>query len=362
MISLLLGELAVRLVVNPGDFLQAELVDDEILLYRVEANTSGHDAWGFRNKRVLRSANIVAIGDSQTYGVSATADNSWPAQLEKLLGKDLYNLSLGGYSPVQYAYLLKTRALDLRPSRIIVGLYLGNDLLEAYNIVYKNPHWKHLRNPGMAAPEEELNDDDPTRGRRRKFLGDFRNWLARHSVIYRMGTFSFGNLFRFVEIKYGSDSQSSILDDGERNLQTGFRPLARLIALNLGDPKIQEGLRISLESLRFMNDLCVNKNIDFIVTLIPTKESVFSDHFESGIKIGNAETLQQVVENERQASKLIKEYLDKHRISYVDVLPALKEAVLTKIVYPQSDDGHPNAGGYEVIARAIYEELGRRAQ
>jgi lysophospholipase L1-like esterase len=44
---------------------------------------------------VADSAKIVTIGDSQAYGVSASAGNSWPAKLQKLMKADVYNLSLG---------------------------------------------------------------------------------------------------------------------------------------------------------------------------------------------------------------------------------------------------------------------------
>src|SRR5262249_19883213 len=129
LISLAIGEIVIRMLVNPGDFLEPYLVDDDILVYKLTPNSSGHDSWGFRNKRVPASAKIVTIGDSQTYGVSASAGNSWPSQLQKLMKEDVYNLSLGGYGPVQYYYLLKNRAIDLRPRIIIVGFYFGNDLL-----------------------------------------------------------------------------------------------------------------------------------------------------------------------------------------------------------------------------------------
>jgi lysophospholipase L1-like esterase len=69
-----------------------------------------------------------------------------------------------------------------------------------------------------------------------------------------------------------------------------------------------------------------------------------------------------VIANERQANQLVKKYLDEHAIVYVDLLPALKKAVPVKTIYPQSEDGHPNADGYEVIAGALLEGLTRRNQ
>jgi len=359
--GLVLGEAAVRMVVNPVDYLRANLVEDERLLYKIAPNSSGHDSWGFRNRRVPRSAKIVTIGDSQTYGISASAGNSWPAKLQNLINEGVYNLSVGGYGPVQYAYLLENQAFDLSPSVVIVGFYFGNDLLEAYRLVYTKQYWSALRRGDFIA-HEEPSDTDVVNTERGRFLGGLRTWLAQNSIVYGMFTLSSGNIFRFIEMKYflaESNSDISILDDRERNLHTGFTPLKRLRALNLRDPKVREGLRISLESIRHMQNLCSKKDIQFVVALIPTKENVFAEYIEDNSKINNSDAIDGVIENERQVNQLVKEYLDEHKISYVDILPALEKAVRMKTIYPQSEDGHPNAEGYEVIATAIEERLAR---
>src|SRR5262245_42445916 len=105
----MVSELLLRCVVNPGDFLFATLIDDPILGSRIKPQTTGHDALGFRNTEVPQSANVVAIGDSQTYGVSAGRDDSWPHQLGMLLSEPVYNMALGGYGPLQYLFLQSTK-------------------------------------------------------------------------------------------------------------------------------------------------------------------------------------------------------------------------------------------------------------
>ena len=191
--GLVLGEAAVRMVVNPVDYLRANVVEDEILHHTIAPNSSGHDSWGFRNKRVPRSAKIVTIGDSQTYGIAASAGNSWPETLQNLINEDVYNLSLGGYGPVQYTYLLEKRAFDLSPSVVIVGFYFGNDLLDAYKLVYTKQYWIELRRKDFFA-HEESSDTDVVITERGKFLGGLRNWLAQNSIVYRMFTLSSGNM------------------------------------------------------------------------------------------------------------------------------------------------------------------------
>jgi lysophospholipase L1-like esterase len=172
-------------------------------------------------------------------------------------------------------------------------------------------------------------------------------------------------MYRFLEIKYlrsKEDSRISVLEDDELNIYTGFRPADRLNVLNLEDSKVREGLRLTLEFILRMSKACAKSNIDFIVALIPTKESVFADHIRKNDKIKHASTIGRLIAYERQTNYLMKKYFDQNDISYVDVLPDLRRAVTTKPIYPQSDDGHPNADGYRVIAAAIQKSLARRGQ
>ncbi len=109
--GLILGEVAARIVLNPSDYLSVEMDRDEVLGAVPSPNTSagGFDAWGFRNPNVPESAEIVAIGDSHTYGNTATMDDSWPYVLARLSGRKVYNMGLGGYGPNQYFHLFSDK-------------------------------------------------------------------------------------------------------------------------------------------------------------------------------------------------------------------------------------------------------------
>ena len=93
---LLAAEGVARLFFSPTDYLWRRLVPDETLRHRVEPHSRGHDAWGFRNRTVPSKADIVALGDSQTYGTSSLARHAWPKLLGKSVGKEVYNMSIGG--------------------------------------------------------------------------------------------------------------------------------------------------------------------------------------------------------------------------------------------------------------------------
>ncbi len=126
--SLLIAEGISRIIFDPIDYLKPERIPDDILRFKILPNTGAHDSWGYRNKSVPSTADIVAIGDSNTYGISAAATNSWPSVLGQMTGKVVYNISLGGYSPVEYFYLFNDKAIKLNPCLVIVGFYFATIL------------------------------------------------------------------------------------------------------------------------------------------------------------------------------------------------------------------------------------------
>ena len=81
-----------RLFVDKLDFLTPITINHSVLRTTVKPYSAGHDKWGFRNKKVPISSDIIAIGDSQTYGVSATTKYSWPYQLERQINRKVYNI------------------------------------------------------------------------------------------------------------------------------------------------------------------------------------------------------------------------------------------------------------------------------
>lgn len=355
-LSLMIGEGICRILLDPVDFLAPEILKDDILGKKIKPNSAGHDSWGFRNNYVPNSAEIVAIGDSQTYGISATAKNSWPSQLQRFIGKEVYNLSLGGYSPVQYYHLLINKAFKLSPSIIIVGLYIGNDFLEAYKSVYTNQYWEFLRNNNFNY--ERTVDDIEYKNvveTQKNLFDDIRFWLAHNSVLYRVIVYSgVGNLARFLEMKLASLPQNIIsIESHKDKIFTGFTPKRRLRALDIDDPKVKEGLQISLELLSKMKELCKKNNIAFVVLLIPIKESVFSEYIEGNRNLEEFSIIDDLLAKERQVMEIVKSYFSKHNIAYLDVLKAMKINVNQVQIYPSNQDGHPNKNGYAIIAESV---------
>src|SRR5262245_42724140 len=104
---------------------------DEHLEFRGDPRYPDHDAQGYRNAHAVSRADIVALGDSHTYGVAVKRHEAWPAVLAARTARVVYSMAHGGYGPIHYERLLSD-AFALKPRLIIVGFYLGNDLFDAY--------------------------------------------------------------------------------------------------------------------------------------------------------------------------------------------------------------------------------------
>jgi lysophospholipase L1-like esterase len=356
-IALFLGEGLSRLVLDPVNYLAVDPVTDTVLRIRLPPGAGGHDAWGFRNERVPDSVDVVTIGDSQTYGVSAPAHESWPSQLARLTGLRVYNLALGGYGPVQYHELLRSRARELKPAVVLVGFYYGNDLWDAYTTVYSLNHWGALRRPNWASIPD-------TTGRtvaRAVALAPLRDWLARHSVLYRLVTYSaLGGAARQFEVTLKGPTSGAVnFIHPAHGARTRLTPDARLGVLDLRDSTIREGLRLSLDQLAAMAAELRTTGTRYLVVLIPTKEWVYAPWLG---KLDRAEyaALRMLLEQESEVHHQVRDWLDQHGIEYVDLEPALRKAAATAAIYPENEDGHPTSAGYAVIAKAVAKALGTR--
>lgn len=350
--ALLLCEAAARLAVSPADYLEPELSADGVLGHRILPHSGGHDAWGFRNREVPDHADIVAIGDSLTYGVSASAAKSWPAQLARLADISVYNLGLGGYGPAEYESLLRDRAARLTPKAVVTAVYLGNDLHDAYSSVYGRPGREEWRAEGVT-----VSNHAGTVSRVAvppKTLGGLRNRLARHSVLYRMATFAAGDAYRKIELERQSADTGDVvvLYDAKGRVVTGFFPAENLEALDTSTAEIQEGIRLTAGMLAAMRDFCRDRNVDFSVVLLPTKESVYWPMI-SRTGSGPDARVAEVVAREEKARALLEKRLDECGVKYADLLADLRAGVEKQKLYFSSTDEHPNGAGYGVIAEGV---------
>jgi lysophospholipase L1-like esterase len=355
--AILLGEAAARMIVNPADFLQAKLVDHPALGHRIEPRTTGHDALGFRNAETPQRADIIAIGDSMTYGVGAPREASWPSRLGALLGESVYNMGLGGYGPLQYLHLAKSEAVTLKPRLLVVAFYMGNDLMDAFLLARARPHWHSWRVSAEAEPSLTDYDRAGLKEPRKRF-GALRDWLARNSVVYSMmratvfQRFQAGeqdSLARQVE----PDVRMLWKDASNASIRTIFTPGLRLAAVDLGLQSVREGMQISQKALAALKAEADRQEVRLLVVVIPTKERAHCPYLRnSGVHL--PPKFASLCDAEESANAELTRFLRAQNIVHLDVTPALESHIERRVqVYPTDYDGHPQAAGYAVIAGEI---------
>jgi hypothetical protein len=360
LVGLIACEVVARIALNPSDYLSVEMAADEILgAVPSPSGGGGFDAWGFRNPVVPETADIVAIGDSHTYGNTATMGDSWPSVLGRLTGRQVYNMGLGGYGPNQYVHLFTTKALELKPRMVVVGLYMGDDFENAFSITYGLEHWAYLR---TIPPEKvEFNIwEGPTAPSWHKKI---RVWLSRHSVIYQLVFHGplLGRLQGETQIRNAHrlfDSVTSIAVP-EKNILEAFRPTGLLTRLDQSSESVQEGMRITFKLLEEMRDVSRQHHIEFLVVIIPTKEMVFADYLAGKPDLHHSDVIDKLIANERLAREKTFRFLTDAQISYVDALPALTGAVEQELYARTAADMHPGRNGYRVIAETVAAALQR---
>jgi len=276
--------------------------------------TGPHDVLGFRNTCVPNSADIITLGDSQTYGMGEPLRNNWPSQLAGYLQQAepaVYSMAVGGWGAVQYLDMFP-KAAKLGPKTVIIAFYSGNDPLESFSMAYGNDQWASLR------PDPDLRKSDaPKKGN----LLDVENtWSV---------TFSDG-------------------------IKAAFTPKGRLMANDNTQPAVQAGYDIMVEVVRRITAMAVQYDITPVFTVIPTRELVYSRKVErEGLPA--PETYQRLIRMEKEnIDALAREIQAIPAARYVDLVEPLQTAALSDTaLYPRKWDGHPGQAGYRLIAGTL---------
>jgi hypothetical protein len=282
----------------------APAVPDEQLGFRPNPAFPGHDSKGFRNPGVPASADVIAMGDSQTYGTGVEPDEAWPRQLEPMIGKTVYSMAFGGCGPVN-SLILWDEAIAFDPKIIIEAFYSGNDLVDVFNTVYNMDQFVELESPEPQVQSlvRKMEGSEPIREHASRILNMGVThktstksasspaffptaFLSQHSRIYgllrrikyEISQIPANTQDPWEKAKTHAKNHSAytqIFNNGP--FRTVFTSEYRLLALDLKDPRVVEGYRIALRAIQRMKERAEDKNIRFIVLLIPTKELVFKE-------------------------------------------------------------------------------------
>lgn len=373
-----------RLLASPREYSDRDIPHERLGLIGNPAFPE-HDNKGFRNPEVPAKVDLVALGDSQTYGSSVKPEHSWPRQLENIIVETTYNMAYGGWGPPS-SLILWDAAIAFEPKIVIATFYPGNDLYDAFNAVYKRNEFVELKSSDPQVQErvrnyEELEPLDERIRRIQNYLWmtpktSMKPWnyvetdetrtvfsikrlLSTKSKLYGLLRRTRYELKQIKLERPGKAWDKALayaeahaaycepFDNGQ--FKTVFTSKYRQIGLDLKDPRIAEGHKISMRAIQTMNKRADDEKIRFIVLLIPTKEMVFSELWSDPPL-----AYRNYTEMECHVSKITKDFLQQNGIEYIDALAALQECLDNKIQpYEFSWDGHPNKHGTRAIAKGI---------
>lgn len=336
---LLLLEVGVRAFAPPPPA-PARLLPDARLGHVLAPGSLGTDAHGFRNPGVPATADALFVGDSQTWGFGIDADETFAARS----GPGGYQLANGGYGPVQYVELVR-RGAGLRPRLVVVGLYCGNDLVDAADY------------DGLAGAEAlRLPGRTPRVRREPGFDGRRSPNLAMALVDAVLAA---SRVLDFAATVVKSRLRGGLLDDepgavhcDHPDLPTILLPGHRLPLVDPDVPAVRDGLQLTTNCLGAIGAVCRDLGARGVVLLIPTKEFCYQQWaLARGASLPALEPLHAAESRLRAA---LVAATSAAGLELADLLPAAVAAMQAGVaVWPASGDGHLTAAGHAVAAELL---------
>ena len=303
-------------VLKPGVDTTVDLVGEAS--YHVQTSDLGLGGPGFRDAQVQPPVYGVAIGDSFTYGLGVDEPETWVAQLQARLGKEVVNLGQPGVGPVREARIYQRYGRPLQP-QVVLWMFFPNDLEDA--MVFN----------GFGRGEKSQPDLLD------RIFAALRPWSRLALVV----EFSLGRgPFVWAE---GFELHSV---DGQPMI---FQPDFITRNIDLQDPYIEKGWWISRNALAEASAAAHEDGSRFILILAPPKERVYIHLLTDDPEHAPYNT-----------DALFARYKDLGQelgFEVVDLTPPLEEAARAGQRLYFTHDGHWNAAGHALVAQVLAEYL-----
>lgn len=356
LITLIVIEIVLRnFTPFPIHAFKANQVDDEILSHRLDPSLAGIDENGFRNAAVTDTVDIVAIGDSHTYGVNAEPEESWPSRLAAMTNLTVYNYGVSGYGILQYEHLIK-EAEKMKPGYVIIGFYPSNDL-KVCKLFGRLDYWRQWA-------DEHGYDITFCPDKRKKKKKDKQRFGPGNLDLpeYLMHETAIGSLTVYVwdlaSLRFSPKTESRaviIKHESNPTITTRKRLEKHGKFMDLAQQEAGLGFQITEDVLIEARNRLDKQDIKLIVLFVPSKESIYLDFLEgSGYPV--PDQYFDLVAGERNIVARLTKTLDDNGIEHASAEPYVADAVKQSLkVYAFTGDGHPLKAGYDAYARAVYE-------
>ena len=313
---------------------------------------------------IVKQENILALGDSHTFAVGASTNQTWPNVLEDLFEQNskeinVHNAGVIGYSFGQYVLQYRRLKEYLKPKKVIVGFSMATDLYDiilpdngqfiyggsygrAYfdldennNLIEKRElvGVKNIKNT-LDSKEKKLNQILPVNSKK------LHKFLENNSATYRISKRS--------KIAYAIAAFFS--KGGKGGLIPGT---ASVVSVNLSDEMKWRWLIIEKLIVELNKEVKAN-DADLYLVFIPYVPQLYDEVWDSSFGIDESNF------NRFIGQKRLKDICQKHKINCIDTTSNMKKRSdeLGKwLHYPF--DAHPTPEGHRVIANTIFNYLQR---
>lgn len=335
-------------------FSYPEVVRDPVYGHVHVPGRGGLDAWGYRNAHVPETAAIVCLGDSQTFGVNIRRRDNYASEVARLSGLEVYNMSLGGYGPLQYVEMAK-QALVLEPKVVTIGFYFGNDLADASRFLGLE-HWAEQRDPELSYTLP----NDVESGDKRSLnlaMAALDGLMLKSLVLRKIGNDLKLAIKTSEHLRGFASSESGGVAFDDRAVGTRLTPRFRIGCVNLARPHLQDGLKITERCFAQLGAIFSTAEVRSVVLLIHNKEVYYHDLMRlRGQEI--PPMVARLAEMERSLTEQIVGFAEAAGMAVVDPKDELVSALATEIaIFPVGVDAHLNRAGSQIVGRALWRVI-----
>lgn len=316
---------------------------------------------GFRDREYASKGptalRILGLGDSFAFGFGVNEEETYLARLEALLndGKaEVINAGLAGMGPDSEARLLEMEGPRLDPDLVLVGFYVGNDLIDVLTRGRRarlrdgplesrdatQERWSRPLRPGqiLSAPLGPLP---------RPETSGLKARLRAHSHAYRFLT------SRYAALRTWWRRRASGVPRGE------FTPFnEEAFCLKHYPPEFEEAWAQTKVIFCMMKDWCDRHGSRIAIVAIPTRSQVYPEIWEEVRRTYGLRD--EDFDLDKPLAKL-NALGEEAGISVIDLLPALRRASSQpgeRLYYPR--DPHWTPRGHAVAAEELIAQLRSR--
>jgi hypothetical protein len=303
---------------------------------------------------------ILGLGDSFAFGFGVKEEETYLARIEDALADrhvEVINAGLAGMGPDNEARLLAADGPRLRPNLVLVGFYVGNDLIDAATGVARTrlrngapivpdailERWYRPLRPGRILPQPLAR---PTPGGLDLPL-PFKDILRKHSHLYRLVTGRVGRLQLARRAAAPGTAAKTPLEEFNPFRQEAF-------CLKSYPPEFDGAWEKAKEALGEIKTWCDAHGARLAVVVIPTEAQVYPERWDD---VRRRFALRDEDFDLEKPQRILAEHAAAGGIPLIDLLPVLRAARATGVPLYFRRDIHWTPRGHAVAADEIERQL-----